>query len=45
MVRQGEMLRKKRYKELKEKDFLDDKKFDIMEEEMKKVLNKLGLTE
>lgn len=38
-----EKLRKKLGKELLEKDFLDNKKFEIMDEEMKKSLVCLGL--
>ena len=38
-----EELRKKLVNELKEKDFLDDKKFDIMDEEMEKTLGDVGL--
>ena len=36
-------LRKKLKKELEEKDFLDNKKFEIMEEEMNKALKGFGL--
>lgn len=38
-----EELRKKLFKELKEKDFIDNKKFDIMNEEMEKALKEFGL--
>ena len=38
-----EELRKKLLKELKEKDFLDETKFDIMDEEMEKELKTLEL--
>ncbi|MBI2664176.1 hypothetical protein HYX10_02435 [Candidatus Woesearchaeota archaeon] len=38
-----ELLKVKLGKELKEKDFLDNKKFDIMEAEMGKALSRLGL--
>jgi len=36
-------LRKKLLKELQEKDFLGDKKFDIMDDEMEKGLREAGL--
>jgi len=36
-------LKKKLLKELEEKDFLDDKKFDIMDEEMNKTLKRFFL--
>jgi|GEM_PF-3119655 len=38
-----EQLRAKLRKELEEKDFLDNKKFGIMEGEINKALNELGL--
>lgn len=38
-----EALRKKLFKELQEKDFLNDEKFDIMDREMEKVLGEFGL--
>jgi len=38
-----EKLRKKLEKELIEKDFLDDKKFEIMDEEIDKALSDLGV--
>jgi len=38
-----EKLRKKLKKELEEKDFLDNKKFGIMDEEMNKALKSFGL--
>lgn len=38
-----ELLKEKLRKELEEKDFLDDKKFDIMEEEITEALKRLGL--
>ncbi len=38
-----EELRKKLLKELKEKDFLDNKKFEIMDEEMENALKGLGM--
>jgi len=37
-------LRKKLEKELEEKDFLGNKKFEIMDEEMKKALDVLGVS-
>ncbi len=36
-------LREKLFKELEEKDFLDNKKFDIMDGEMKKALGRFDL--
>lgn len=39
-----EKLRKKLEKELTEKDFLDDKKFEIMDDEMDKALVELDLS-
>lgn len=38
-----EELRKKLFKELKEKDFLDNKKFDIMYKEIEKALKEFNL--
>ena len=38
-----EKLKKKLKKELEEKDFLDNKKFEIMDEEMSKALRGFGL--
>lgn len=38
-----EQLKKKLKKELESRDFLDNKKFDIMDEEMEKALKNLGL--
>ena len=38
-----ERLRKKLYKELEEKDFLDAKKFEIMDEEIEKAIKSLNL--
>ena len=39
----GKEVRKKLRKELEEKTFLDNKKFDIMNREIEKVLKELGL--
>ena len=36
-------LREKLFKELEEKDFLDNKKFDIIDDEMEKALERFGL--
>jgi hypothetical protein len=38
------ILRKKLRSELEKKDFLDNKKFDIMDKEMEKVLKRLNLS-
>lgn len=38
-----EELRKKLFKELEEKDFLNNEKFDIMDEEMEGALERFGL--
>jgi hypothetical protein len=37
--------RKRLYCELAERDFLDNRKFEIMDEEIKKALKELGLAE
>ncbi len=42
-IRIKEELRKKLFKELEEKDFINNKKFDIMDEEMEKALKEFRL--